>query len=91
MIRKKLFEEVLELSEKGILLEKRMIRKLVRNIVSNIDFITRKKFKYTYFRDFDNFCAKTNIEDHKICFSMKTCYEEVNEYNKASVLEKISI
>ena len=60
-----------------MLLDKQMIRKLVRNIISNTDFRTRKRYKCTYFRDCDNFCAKTNINEGKICFSIKTCYEEV--------------
>lgn len=88
MIRKQLFQRVLDISKNGELLDKQMILKLVRDILSNTDSLTRRKYKYTYFGNFDGFCAKTDIENYKICFSIKTCYEEVNEYKNASVLEK---
>jgi hypothetical protein len=84
MISKQLFEYVLDISKKGILLDKKLIRRLVRNIISSTDFMTRKRFKYTYFRHDDNFCGKTNINEGKICFSIETCYEEVNEYAGAN-------
>lgn len=88
MISKYLFEKVLELSKKGELLDKSMIRRLVRDVISHTDFITRKKFKYTYFRNIDDFCAQTKIDEGKICVSIKTCYNEVNEFKGISTLEK---
>lgn len=88
MISEQLFQHVLDISKRGILLDKQMIRKLVRDILSNVDFMTRKRYKYTYFRHDDNFCGKTNIKECKICFSTETCYEEVEEFNEISTLEK---
>ena len=88
MISEQLFQQVLDISKKGILLDKQIIRKLVRNIISNTDFMTKRRYKYTYFRNIDDFCGKTNIDEGKICFSIKTCYEEVNEFNNISILEK---
>lgn len=37
MIKKHLFEQVLDISKKGELIDKQMIRRLVRDIVSNTD------------------------------------------------------
>jgi len=88
MINEQLFKEIVDISKKGILIDKQMIRKLVREIVSNTDFMTRRRYKYTYFRHCDNFCGKTNINQGKICFSIKTCYEEVENFKKISILEK---
>lgn len=88
MLSKNLFEKVIEISKKGQYIDKRMIRILVRNIISNTDFKTRRRFKYTYFRNIDNFCGKTEIKDGKICFSIKTCYDEVEQFENISMLEK---
>lgn len=88
MISEHLFEKVLDISKKGQYIDKQMIRSLVRDIVSKTDFRTRRRFKYTYFRNIDNFCGKTEIEEGKICFSINTCYEEVDEFENISVLEK---
>ena len=88
MISENLFKEVIDISNKGMLLDKQMIRRLVRKIISNTDFSTRRRYKYTCFRNCDNFCEKTNINEGKIYFSIKTSYEEVDEFNNISILEK---
>ncbi len=88
MISSELFEEIIEISNNGKLIDKYIIRKIVKELISNSDKITRRKFKALKFESNPDCCARANVEYGELKVSLESCYEDVNTYKGASILEK---
>lgn len=88
MISNKTLTEIINLSNQKKLLDKTIIRKLVKEIISKCDRDTRLKFTHVGFRDTEEFCAEVIPLTKKFTVSLKSIYEEVNDYGNISALEK---
>jgi len=87
MISNELFEEVIEISKKDKLIDKMFVCKLVREILSNTDDITRNKFKYFAFINSKDYLGRTNPDVAYILFSFNECCR-FNNSLKIPTLEK---
>ena len=88
MISNQTLKEIIHISNQNKLLDKIMIRKIVKEVISNCDRDTRLKFRHVRFKESDEFCAKANPWNKKFSISLKTTYKEVNNYESISTLEK---
>lgn len=88
MISNQLLDEIITISEKGKLLDKQMIKKLIKEVVSNIDSYSKRLFGPVRFKPSKIFNAETNVKTGEIRFSLENCYNEVNDMKDASILEK---
>ena len=88
MISNNLFEEIIKISERGKLLDRKMIKIIVKEIISSADRYTKRRFKLVNFNCSDKYCAIADIDHGKLTVSIPSCYEEVKSYRNASTLEK---
>ena len=88
MISNELLNEIIEISEKGQLLDSKMIRKIVKEVVSNIDRYSRNLFGPLRFKQSKVFNAETNISTGEMRFCLENCYKDINAIKDATVLEK---
>lgn len=88
MISEELFEKIIYLSKKGETLDKIMVRRLVKDIVSKTDFRTKRRLNHILFKKTSDFCARTNIILGNVCFNIKKCYKKIKRINCSTNLEK---
>ena len=72
MISNKTLTEIINLSNENRLLDKNIIRKIVKEIILKCDRDTRLKFTHVGFRDTEEFCAEVIPRTKKFTVSLKS-------------------
>ena len=88
MISNQTLTEIIHISNQNKLLDKVIIRKIVKEIISNCDRDTRLKFRHVEFRNCEEYCAEAIPRTKKITVSLKSIYEDIYDYENTSTLEK---
>ena len=88
MLSDYLFEEIIELSKSRKLINKDLLKRIVIDLISKTDDITRKKFRKIIFVKENKFCGMAYPTLGKLEFCMSTFYRDIKAYKNTSTLTK---
>lgn len=88
MLSNDLFEEIIGLSKNRKLIDNDLFKRIVLDVISKTDDITRTRFNKIRFVKNNKFCGLANPELGQLRFCMKSCYEDVKLYKNTTILTK---
>ena len=89
MINARLFEEIIYISNQGKLINKYLIVRIVKDLVSKIPYIaTRMRFKKIKFKNDPKYSAMTEVYKGNMFFNIENCYKIADDRENVSILEK---
>lgn len=84
----KLFDDIINISDEGKLLDKNLILKIARIEISKLDVDTKKSFRYFLFVNNSSFCGLTNSAKGVILIDLNNCFLEAEVTSETTILEK---
>lgn len=88
MLSDYLFEEIIEISKNGKLIDKDLLKKIVIDLISKSDDLTRTKFNKINFVKESKFWAMAYPPFGEIEFCLNNMYKDLNSYKNISMLTK---